>query len=57
MRVIVLLLPVLLAACVDDPAAEKPMPGSDRDAHGCIGSAGYVWNAELGRCHRPWEKS
>lgn len=29
-----------------------PMPGSD--AQVCKGSAGFVWNAELASCVRPW---
>lgn len=29
--------------------------GYDRDAHGCIGSAGYTWCASLGECVRNWE--
>ena len=32
-----------------------PLPGSDRDAHGCIGSAGYSWCARTAQCERPWE--
>lgn len=35
----------------------QPMPGSDSDAHGCKGSAGFVWNAELASCVRPWMSS
>jgi hypothetical protein len=31
--------------------------GGDKDIHGCTGSAGYVWNASLGQCVRPWEKT
>ncbi|HQR70147.1 MAG TPA: YbaY family lipoprotein [Burkholderiaceae bacterium] len=31
------------------------MTGSDRDEHGCIGSAGYAWCAKEGKCVRPWE--
>jgi len=31
------------------------MPGSDRDAHGCISSAGYTWCAATNKCERPWE--
>ena len=27
----------------------------DRDAHGCIGSAGYQWCEHTQRCERPWE--
>ncbi|HDS1100442.1 hypothetical protein ACK1O1_13690 [Stenotrophomonas maltophilia] len=54
---------LLLAACVstDRPAATtdtgttRPTPGSDRDAHGCIGSAGYQWCQHNQRCERPWE--
>lgn len=30
--------------------------GGDRDEHGCIGSAGYSWDAENAKCVRPWEK-
>jgi putative lipoprotein len=29
--------------------------GSDRDEHGCIGSAGYTWCEKEGKCVRPWE--
>ena len=37
--------------CPDQP---QPMAGGDTDAHGCKGSAGYVWNTELHECVRPW---
>jgi len=59
------LLPVLLvlalSACAQpEPApardaAAAPVVGGDRDAHGCIGSAGYQWCQRSGRCERPWE--
>lgn len=29
---------------------EKPMVGNDRDAHGCIGSAGYTWSEVKKEC-------
>jgi len=29
--------------------------GSDRDGHGCIGSAGYSWCEKSQNCERPWE--
>lgn len=32
-----------------------PVVGGDRDAHGCIGSAGYQWCEHSQRCERPWE--
>ena len=39
---------------VFDAAQPAPMPGSDVDAHGCKGSAGYQWSEELKQCVRPW---
>ncbi|WP_329892744.1 hypothetical protein [Stenotrophomonas sp. SMYL11] len=63
-----LLIPALLvlAACANqhDAAARAdaattssaiPKVGGDRDAHGCIGSAGYQWCEHSQRCERPWE--
>ena len=40
------------------PAADTTMimPGSDRDAHGCIGSAGYTWCEAKQKCLREWEE-
>ena len=35
--------------------ATPPMVGGDRDAHGCIGSAGYAWCEQTQQCERPWE--
>ena len=34
-----------------------PMVGNDRDAHGCIPSAGYSWCQSKNKCLRPWEES
>jgi hypothetical protein len=31
------------------------MPGSDRDEHGCIPSAGYTWSEARQACVRIWE--
>ncbi len=33
-----------------------PPLGSDRDEHGCIGSAGYSWCPLTDKCQRPWEE-
>ena len=30
--------------------------GGDRDAHGCLGAAGYSWCAEKNKCLRVWEE-
>lgn len=43
------------AAATESPDAAPAAPGSDRDAHGCIGSAGYAWCARISECARPWE--
>lgn len=47
-----------LAGCQDKAVAVEPAPvlvGADRDAHGCIGSAGYSWCAREKACVRSWE--
>ncbi|MDD5317548.1 MAG: hypothetical protein PHF51_02325 [Candidatus ainarchaeum sp.] len=33
------------------------MPGSDRDSHGCIPSAGYSWCGAKNKCIRMWEEN
>lgn len=33
------------------------MPGSDRDSHGCVASAGYTWCSQKNKCLRSWEES
>jgi hypothetical protein len=35
--------------------ATRPPVGADRDAQGCIASAGYTWCAREAACVRPWE--
>jgi len=37
-------------------STKRIMPGSDRDEHGCIGSAGYSWCAPKNKCLRTWEE-
>ncbi|WP_323120421.1 hypothetical protein [Burkholderia alba] len=45
-----------VSACDSAPVAGgKIAPGSDRDAHGCIPSAGYAWCERTAKCERPWE--
>ncbi|MDP3856242.1 MAG: hypothetical protein Q8Q73_00625 [Stagnimonas sp.] len=58
----ILALSLPLGACTPvAPPARPEMPppaamtGADRDAHGCIGSAGYSWCERSQRCERPWE--
>lgn len=40
---------------VVDTLVNRPLLGGDRDEHGCIPSAGYVWCEKLQKCVRPWE--
>lgn len=35
---------------------EEPLVGGDKDEHGCIGSAGYVWCEAKEKCLRPFEE-
>lgn len=47
---------ILLSACAGKKTtAEKQMVGNDKDEHGCIGSAGYVWSEVRKDCIRLFE--
>ncbi len=35
---------------------KPPVVGGDRDAYGCIGSAGYSWCEAKQKCLRTWEE-
>jgi len=49
----ILAVTVFLSGCLN---AKKPAVGGDKDSHGCIGSAGYTWCAQRGKCIRVWEE-
>jgi hypothetical protein len=49
-----LILVMALAAC-GKQTVNVTMVGADRDAHGCIGSAGYSWCEKTAQCEHPWE--
>ena len=54
----ILILLVSLVGCtsvISTGSDSQPTVGSDRDANGCIGSAGYRWCARTEACERPWE--
>lgn len=47
---------LLLAACsASEPLMPSPVPGSDRDSHRCIDSAGYQWSPLANQCVRLFE--
>jgi len=56
---LVFLMALSIFACVkqspESASQQLPMVGNDRDAHGCIGSAGYLWCGKTAQCERPWE--
>lgn len=41
---------------VADSLINRHLLGGDRDEHGCIPSAGYIWCEKLQKCIRPWEE-
>jgi len=45
----------LCACSSSERQSSQQKPGSDRDPHGCIASAGYSWCAKTKQCERPWE--
>ncbi len=54
---------ILLAGCAQtqtqtqEQQGNGQMVGNDRDAHGCIPSAGYSWCEAKQKCYRPWEEN
>ncbi len=40
-----------------DAQTSPTVVGGDRDAHGCIGSAGYSWCEVKNKCLRVWEEA
>ncbi|WP_324013980.1 hypothetical protein [Aeromonas hydrophila] len=54
MRTLTLMAASLLLAACSTP--EQHLVSSDRDSHGCIGSAGYQWSALTKQCVRLFEQ-
>ena len=51
-----LLLIVLFCACSSVEQLDSALVGGERDAHGCITSAGYTYSQLRRQCLRPWEE-
>ncbi|MCQ9326860.1 hypothetical protein [Neisseria dentiae] len=49
------LLAAALAACTSSPFETVPVTGGDRDAHGCIASAGQSWSVLKQQCIQPFD--
>ncbi|HPN96255.1 MAG TPA: hypothetical protein PLK35_00665 [Candidatus Moranbacteria bacterium] len=43
--------------CEFEPCPTGNLVGNDKDEHGCIGSAGYIWCEEKQKCLRIWNES
>jgi len=60
-RLTLLAVALLLTACsLSSSTTKEPAPvivGGDRDAHGCIPSAGYTWCEPKQKCLRSWEEA
>lgn len=41
---------------IEEPPVDEPIVGGDKDEHGCIGSAGYIWCEPKEKCLRVWEE-
>lgn len=55
--IIVVLVAALLVIVGIGYVGHLAAPGSDADAHGCIGSAGYSWCNATQKCIRSWEEN
>jgi len=51
-RIVILNIAMVISSC-----HQHERVGSKRDAHGCILSAGYIWDSDRNECLRPWESS
>jgi|GEM_PF-1764311 len=59
MKKMVILMMVLLSVSISGCIStqnETAVVGGDRDEHGCIGSAGYIWCETKQKCLRTWEE-
>lgn len=52
-----MLLAIIISGAIYANAMSPIIVGGDKDSHGCIGSAGYVWSTSSASCIRPWEQS
>lgn len=49
---LIIALLITLSACKEK---QPTVVGGDKDAHGCIPSAGYQWCSKENKCVRSWE--
>ena len=47
---------IFICGCTQTNNSNDTKPiGGDRDSHGCLGPAGYSWDADVAACMRSWE--
>ncbi|MCH4156367.1 MAG: hypothetical protein LKF31_08695 [Muribaculaceae bacterium] len=55
-KISLMALALLFAVCIAGCKTHKPeMVGGTKDAHGCLGAAGYTWSVVLNSCIRTFE--
>ncbi|HEY4499318.1 MAG TPA: hypothetical protein VJH94_04640 [Candidatus Paceibacterota bacterium] len=52
---VVIIIAVVVGVVFFGKKNETPLVGGDRDEHGCLGSAGYAFDEEVGACIRAFE--
>jgi len=55
MKMQLLIIGLVLSMALIVGCEKQQIIGGDKDEHGCIGSAGYTWDANVGACIRSWE--
>lgn len=54
--ILLIFLPLLVSSCQNNKGKTEVV-GNEKDAHGCLTSAGYRWSVVQEKCVRPWEGS
>ncbi len=54
LRFLALIAGIMLIGACSAQSDNLPLTGVDRDAHGCIGSAGYSWSVLKQQCVQPF---
>lgn len=58
-NILILLAIIIIGTAVfivlKNTGTQRNLVGGDKDIHGCLGSAGYLWCEAKASCIRPWE--
>ena len=56
MKTIIIAISIILALVLTGCTTEKPI-GGEKDEHGCLLAAGYIWCESKEKCLRTWEEA